>query len=770
MDNKLDRLVHIFSILGFAPSLCSWVRSFLTDRRITLSFNGEPLPEIVLNHGTPQGSPMSPILSALYILPLLRLAETWQFRSLSSYVDDGAIVATGANHQSIRQRCADGFFIVTDWLLRNGLKVDPDKTEFITFQRRLARPHLVGTRLPFLDLRIPSGGTLQVRRSSNVRYLGVFIDENFKWDTHASIMAARARSSLRGLLLGNSVRGLDFDNWRRVFHAIILPVLLYGLPLWSHHPSRRLVQTLQVAQNEAVRRISGSFRTTPIEPLHNMLAIPPIRFTIAKYRAAFTARLSRLPPTANLRTITSVDRMAFFNPPVLIPTPLTSLLPSSFPTFHIPTGLTWSHPRVHNALTSPKSKPRADTIAQLANQPPAGYTCVHVYPLPHPEHSAAAFLSYIDGTLVERGFKVTHDPVMAAAEAAIAGVLSLGPHPGSDTAIFVPNRTLHKPLFSLTKHKYLPQASAFSSALAMRCFLHPSITTSILPLPTKLNRKPSRADPRIFACKWPGPRGKDFNLAELRTEIQHIRLPPSDAQTPLKALPFCLWAQEQGDCADPPVCPWTGGIIPVPESSAPSDLIRGSLTHGQRRAMSASIQVFFKHCFCGAYSKRFRPTAGDVTTCPCSFSQTPLPMVELDDDSDPRPKAEGNRDLLRGRQGDARPYAVPPQSVSAPPADFESLMAEFADNPRSTPSRSPTPILGGRRRPRPPRAPPNLILHSAPHIIFDCPLLSTFRDNLIRGMSPHTLFWTVKGASALSLFLLRSNSLLRPLPARPDPP
>ena len=214
----------------------------------------------------------------------------------------------------------------------------------------------------------------------------------------------------------------------------------------------------------------------------------------------------------------------------------------------------------------------------------------------------------------------------------------------------------------------------------------------------------------------------------------------------------------------------TGGIIPVPESSTPSDLIRGSLTHGQRRAMSASIQVFFKHCFCGAYSTRFRPTAGDVTTCPCSFSQTPLPMVELDDDGDPRPKAEGNRDLLRGRQVDTRPYAVPPRGVSAPPTDFESLMAEFADNPRRTPSRSPTPVLGGRRRPRPPQAPPNIILHSAPHIIFDCPLLSTFRDRLIRGMSPHTLFWTVKGASALSLFLLRSNSLLRPLPARPDPP
>jgi len=254
-DNlHIDRLVHIFMLLGFQPSLCNWVRSFLTDRQITLTFNGEPLPEVILNHGTPQGSPMSPILSALYILPLLCITESWKFHSLSTYVDDGAVLATGANHKSVLDKCADGFFLITNWLMRNGLKVDPDKTEFIVFQPPHANPYCHGTLRSHIDLQIPGGGTLQVQRLTSVWYLGIYVDERFHWKTHASIMAARACSSLRGMhLLGNAVRGIDFYNWRTVFHAIILPVLLYGLPVWSYKVPKSVVQILQIAQNDAVR-------------------------------------------------------------------------------------------------------------------------------------------------------------------------------------------------------------------------------------------------------------------------------------------------------------------------------------------------------------------------------------------------------------------------------------------------------------------------------------------------------------------------------------
>jgi len=309
---------------------------------------------------------------------------------------------------------------------------------------------------------------------------------------------------------------------------------------------------------------------------------------------------------------------------------------------------TWSHPRVFSTLDVPVSPARSATITDLANQPPANHNTIHVYPIPHPDHFVAAFLSFANGTCIERGFRASHDRTLAAADAAVAGVLSLGPHPGRHTIIFVPNRNLLCPLLSLAKHRYLPQATLFTGALAMQCFLHPDITISIHHLAVKLNRKPTRADPRLFPCNWPGPRGKDYNLAELQVEAQLHHIPDNPPPPLLKTLPFRLWKADQDNCADPPRCKWTGGLIPVPESSLPSDLVIGSLSLGQRRAMSTALQVFFQHCFCSAYSQRMRPTSGDTITCPCTYSQTPIPMTNLDRDGNPRPKDEATRDRSKG--------------------------------------------------------------------------------------------------------------------------
>ena len=163
--------------------------------------------------------------------------------------------------------------------------------------------------------------------------------------------------------------------------------------------------------------------------------------------------------------------------------------------------------------------------------------------------------------------------------------------------------------------------------------------------------------------------------------------------------------------------------------------------------MSATLQVFFKHCFCGEYSQCMCPTSRDTIICPCMYTQTPILMVELDCNGNPWLKAEATQDQFRGRTSDMWPYAPPHPviSVTSCGEGFEALMAEQHANPHLTPSCSPSPARGSARpqaarysschhimqhMAHPPLATP--VLHSASHILSDCPLVSIFRDHLLK--------------------------------------
>ena len=91
------RLVKVFRDLGFPPSLVLWLESFLHDRSVSYQFNGFCGDPFEVNFSSPQGSPLSPIISAIYTSPLLRRVQIWIHKTLSLFVDDGSVYAASAS-------------------------------------------------------------------------------------------------------------------------------------------------------------------------------------------------------------------------------------------------------------------------------------------------------------------------------------------------------------------------------------------------------------------------------------------------------------------------------------------------------------------------------------------------------------------------------------------------------------------------------------------------------------------------------------------------
>ena len=116
-------------------------------------------------------------------------------------------------------------------------------------------------------------------------------------------------------------------NWCKVFHALILPVLTYSLPLYtSQKHVVGLTKTLQVAQNNMIRKMTGMFKTTLVDPLHFIAAIFLVKILLPKLLREYVDRVHHLLPSCQLHIILT------HNPVAIWP----SWFPISTPIMHLP--------------------------------------------------------------------------------------------------------------------------------------------------------------------------------------------------------------------------------------------------------------------------------------------------------------------------------------------------------------------------------------------------------------------------------------------------
>ena len=129
--------MRVLHHLGIDDFTIAWVKDFMSRQQVSMSFNNfttEPLePEL----GMPQGSPLSPILSALVTGPILRLAESWNDTNLTLYVDNGNLFASSPTYQGTADKLTKAAQQVFLWLQQSGFSIDVDKCEFMFFHPRI---------------------------------------------------------------------------------------------------------------------------------------------------------------------------------------------------------------------------------------------------------------------------------------------------------------------------------------------------------------------------------------------------------------------------------------------------------------------------------------------------------------------------------------------------------------------------------------------------------------------------------------------------------
>ena len=461
------------------------------------------------------------------------------------------------------------------------------------------------------------------------------------------------------------------------YMVICMVCITRTVALYSTQPRNKgLLDILQVAQNDMVRKMSRAFKTTPIVPLHYMMAIPPLPLSIKKLTAVFRLRVQRLPPSTLICTITLTNLSADWHLSLNLPTALTRLLPDFFPPFYLPKPLydtNWSHPQFRDHSAYKLTTETKEATKLLISQPPSNifHLFIRILTIPSPPF-AASYLLFRGQTLVHSG--VTCDPLHLCTlfSALCEGLTyaSLSNH----ICIFLLDLSLSPYLFQFHKHPLLNLSYKLRSLLT--AFFDADIC--------------HHADAYRYSIKWSRLPGM-ARIDSLSEEQQLIifPLPPPSLITP-KAQLLCDW-QDAFDLLRRDARYWQSIIRPDGE---PPPFYKGALSHLDRQTASSAVQLAFDHAFTATYSDVFCPHAGDNTLCP-----------------------------------EHTHHIMPPSPITEQQR-YDRLMRNFLD-PRShrPPSLSPSPHSSRAALPRPQQLSPGRTQwrNTTDHVLFHCSPLSSPR-------------------------------------------
>ncbi len=255
--------------VGLDGSVLKLFQTYLANRSQCVSIKGVLSELSELAYGVPQGSVLGPIEFCIYTIPLGAILRHYNIQ-YHIYADDTQLYCS-FDLKSPSETISHISACISDirtWMIRNKLKINDDKTEFLL---------ITSPRAKLSENFELSIGQANIVPSNSCKSLGVMLDGQFTMDTQIGHLCKSIHFHLRNI---GAIRSLLTSTaTEQLIHSLVTSrldycnSLLYGIPGYQK-------DRLQRMQNIAARIVTRCDRRDHITPVLKSLHWLPVKYRI----------------------------------------------------------------------------------------------------------------------------------------------------------------------------------------------------------------------------------------------------------------------------------------------------------------------------------------------------------------------------------------------------------------------------------------------------------------------------------------------------------
>ena len=261
----LGKLEH-YRIRGNALEL---FRSYLSERKQYVLINDCKSNTHQISCGVPQGSVLGPLFFLIFINDL---PNCYTHESIAIYfrifADDTSIFFHFTDVIDLLTIGEEIMTALHSWFSSNKMTLNADKSTFTIFKSSKKVVPDLPASIKFLDS--------EIKRTAQIKFLGITIDENLSWKTQIDDVCNKLRSYFH--IFYNIRDYLSQKEVQAIYYALVFSKIKYGINVYGQAGITKMGR-IQTLQNQLLKVLSEKTYRYPTEKLHkelNLLLIDDI--------------------------------------------------------------------------------------------------------------------------------------------------------------------------------------------------------------------------------------------------------------------------------------------------------------------------------------------------------------------------------------------------------------------------------------------------------------------------------------------------------------